>query len=34
MQGELPVAEEGDSLCFPLVTEEHRKYDTKDNESR
>ncbi len=34
MQRELPVAAESDSFCFPLPTEEHRKYGTKDNESR
>ena len=34
MQGELPVAVEIDSLCFPLPTKEHRKYGTKGNESR
>ena len=34
MQRELPVAAEDASLCSPLPTEEHRKYGTKDNETR
>ena len=34
MQRELPVAAVGDSLSSPLPTKEHRKYGTKDNESR